>query len=336
MAIRPTQRSRTSGLANIRLRAGKLRAGWKDYPAQRRRLAAIPPGPPIFLTGPPRSGTTWLGAMLAASGIWHLHEPFGPWRGGRWTRSFEYRSSEVPDPEVDNFVAGLLAGGHREMLALPHCDDALLPLRLFGGPVRRILIKDPLACLLTEYLASRHHLQPLILFRHPAGFVSSMWRLGWSRGAFIAQLLADAPLMQAHLAHWRSLMEAHASEYSIASTAVLHAALTRVLWDLANAGVGRALIFEDLCQDPLPRLARLFDDLGLPYEDHVRAVHERACLGSDRPHDAYRTHEVNRNSIAMATAWHGELAARNLAVIRDIWERFDVPLYRDDADWRVP
>lgn len=77
-------------------------------------------------------------------------------------------------------------------------------------------------------------------------------------------------------------------------------------------------------------------NLGLPYEDHVRAVHERACLGSDRPHDAYRTHEVNRNSIAMATAWHGELAARDLAVIRDIWERFDVPLYRDDADWRVP
>jgi len=65
---------------NWKLLAGRLRDAWLDYPAARRRIAAVPHGPPIFLTGTHRSGTTWLAGMLAASGIWYVHEPFFPGR----------------------------------------------------------------------------------------------------------------------------------------------------------------------------------------------------------------------------------------------------------------
>ena len=36
-------------------------------------------GPPILVTGAHRSGTTWVGKMLAlAPGIGYVHEPFSP------------------------------------------------------------------------------------------------------------------------------------------------------------------------------------------------------------------------------------------------------------------
>lgn len=58
---------------NWKLLAGRLRDAWLGYPSARKRIASVPHGRPIFLTGTHRSGTTWLAGMLAASGIWYVH-----------------------------------------------------------------------------------------------------------------------------------------------------------------------------------------------------------------------------------------------------------------------
>ncbi|MCC7096260.1 MAG: hypothetical protein IT472_03655 [Thermomonas sp.] len=59
---------------NWKLLAGRMFDAWRAYPQARRRVAVVPAGPPIFLTGTHRSGTTRLAGMLAASGIWYVHE----------------------------------------------------------------------------------------------------------------------------------------------------------------------------------------------------------------------------------------------------------------------
>lgn len=317
---------------NWKLLAGRLRDAWADYPAARRRIATVPPGPPIFLTGTHRSGTTWLAGMLAASGILYSHEPTSPGKG-RWPRAFDFRLTTDTDPTLDALFADVLAGGFRAALNVPNADHPLMPLRLLRPPCHRVLIKDPLACLLTAYLTKRFNLQTLILFRHPAGFAASVCRLGWPRGAFLRQFLGEEPLMAAHLEPHRALLERYAGEDSIASATVLHGALNTVLWAFAEAGIGTAVSFEKLCSDPLNELQALFAKLGLPYDEGVLATHRAACLRKQQAIGTYRTHEINRNSVAMASAWKTQLSKAEVLEVRRLWDRFEVPLYRHDNDW---
>lgn len=315
-----------------RLLAGRMRHAWLEYPAMRRRIAAVPPGPPIFLTGTHRSGTTWLARMLAASGVWYMHEPYAK-RKGRWPRSFEYRRSCEPDPQADAILEDVLAGRFREALGLANSDHSWMPLRLFRTRFSRVLVKDPLACLLTEYLTRRFQLRTLILFRHPAGFVSSIQRLKWPRAAFLRQFLQDVPLMQDHLDPFRPLLERASLEENLEATAVFCGALNRVLWNFHESGVGQPISFEYLCHDPLPRLQKLFAELGLPYDSRVRQVHEQACMGAAKPSEEYHPHAVVRNSKAMAMSWRSQLSPTEISRVRDIWSRFQIPLYLDDTDW---
>ena len=322
-------RNRTRGPGRphaIRLVAGRLRDAVRAYRRQRREFAAIPPGPPILVTGTHRSGTTWVGRMLAVPGVWHLHEPFNPNRG-LWREPFSYRRPSEPDRQVDRIARRLLRGGLRRMLNVPHSDHPCMPLRLLGARPARILVKDPLACLLGPYLAQHHGFVPLVIFRHPCGFVASVLRLGWPTGGFLGKLLQQQPLMQDHLEPYRHLLERYQDEDSPAAAAVLTGALNRVLWNAVTARQWNWVTFESLCDDPLTRFKSLFATFSLPYDDTTRAFHESLCLaGSDRPAD-YHPHAVKRRSRAMATAWRKELSDDVVRRVWNVWREFDIPLY---------
>ena len=83
-----------------KLTLGKLADAWTTYPATRAALSNFPPGPPIFVTGTHRSGTTWVSKMLAVPGLWHVHEPFSPLKGA-WPETFTYLrpDGEAPNPD---------------------------------------------------------------------------------------------------------------------------------------------------------------------------------------------------------------------------------------------
>jgi hypothetical protein len=315
-----------------KLTLGKLLVAWRRYPAQRRALAAVSPGPPILVTGAHRSGTTWFAKMLAASGIWYVHEPFNP-NKGRWPQSFSYRRAGEPCAEADALMQAVLDGGFREALLLPNAEHRLMPLRLLRHRVRRVMVKDPLACLLAGHLTRRFGLTTLILFRHPAAFVASVCRLGWPRGCFLRQFLRDQALMEDHLEPYRALLEDHADVDSVASAAVLHGALNTVLWHDVQQGFGTALRFEDVCVQPIEAFERMHRELGLPYDAGVRAAHESLCFREARPAGAYHPHAVARNSRAAAESWHSQLSAAEVDQVQGIWHRFEVPLYRAAEDW---
>jgi len=318
--------------SNWKVKVARLWEAWRHYPELRNRIAAVPAGRTIFLSGAPRSGTTWLAKMLAASGIWYVHEPFSP-KKGRWDRSFQFREAIKPDPKVDDFFAEVLRGGFRRALKVPYADQALMPVRWIPTPAKRMLIKDPLACLLTQYLTTRFDLQSLLLFRHPAGYVSSVHRLGWPRGAFLRHFLNDARLMDLHLAPYQHLLKRYADEDSVESAAVLHGALNKTLWDFVEAGVGKPVLFESVCRDPIAQLESLFSALGLPYDESVAAFHRQACFGESKSIADYHPHSVVRNSLDMVDGWKKQVRGDELLRIREIWRAFGVPLYSDDSEW---
>ena len=51
--------------------------------------------------------------------------------------------------------------------------------RNHGRKRHGVLLKDPIALLSAPWLARRFGYRPLVVVRHPAGFVSSLVRVGW-------------------------------------------------------------------------------------------------------------------------------------------------------------
>ena len=319
-------------LSGVKLAAAQAWSAWRAYPAMRRSLLAARPGPPILVTGVYRSGTTWVGSMLAAAGLWHLHEPFNPNRG-LWARELEYADPDRVRPAIDDFVARLLGGGHRAALRLPRSRRWFMPLRLLPLRPNRVLIKDPSAALLTEYLVRRHEMCALVIFRHPAAIVSSFLRLDWPTGALVGRLLAEEALVSGPLAGQTSSMEEARGRRDAFSGAVLCACLAGVLWRFAERNPGSIcrLSFEELCRDPIGGFRALFERLDLAYDERTRGVHLGLTGGGAGDEGE---HGVVRASSDVAWRWRARLVPADLEVVRDVWGRLGPPLYRDPEVWR--
>lgn len=311
---------------------------WSRYPAARRALAAFPPGPPIFLTGTHRSGTTWSAEMLAEPGLWYVHEPFGKYKG-HWHEWFTYARPGEPNGAIDDLFARAIDGRLPQLAHRQLGESPLSPMRLMRPPIRRAMVKDPLACLMTAYLTDRFGLGTVALIRHPVGFVASLERLGWDSCPFLAAFLESPPLMQDHLEPWRDAIASHTTAESLESKAVFAAVLNRVIAD--QAAVCGAIVrrFEDLCLAPIDGFRELFGRLDLPYTDATRSRHESLCGldGERQPDDPgqYRTHAVRRDSAAMAYSWAKHVEQAEADRVRAIWEAFGLPFYPAAGEWDV-
>lgn len=320
---------------NWKLTIGKLRDAWGGYREDREALASFPAGRPIFLTGTHRSGTTWVGSMLAEPGLWYLHEPFNP-NKRVWKESFTYAAPGTKRPEIDRYVNGMLKGSHRATALYRRTDHWMMPLRLIRPCIQRVLIKDPLACLLTGYLSKSFNFETRVLFRHPAGFVSSVTRLGWPTGGFLKQFLDRPSLMSDHLSRYQDLMEQYKDRDDIGSATVLCGILNAVLWNQVGLDANlRWHRFEDLCADPIGQFRTIFGELSLPYTEATEQRHLTLCFGPGKSPADYHTHAVARNSRAMAESWKKQLTLQQVTEIRSLWDVFDIDLYRSDADWAL-
>jgi len=322
---------------NARQSSWKLTTGccwdaWKTYHKVRAEIAHFPKGPPIFISGTHRSGTTWVARMLAVPGLWYSHEPFNP-NKNIWHESFTYVRDTESNSAVDSVMEQVLAGGLRQTAMNGPVDHPLMPLRMFRPPIQRIMIKDPLACLLTGYFAARYDLQTLVLFRHPCGFVSSVTRLGWPTGGFLKDFLGREQLIADHLSPYVSLMEKYANQKSIAAAAVLHGVMNKAIWNMVQTHSLKWTLFEDLCADPIEKFKKLFEWFNLPYGPDTRLHHERLCSNGSANSADYQPHAVARNSSAMARSWRKHLSRADAETVREIWRQFDLPLYLQADEW---
>lgn len=318
---------------SARLVVGKLVAAWRRFPGFVRDVRSFPPGDPILVTGAPRSGTTWVAAMLAAQGIWHIEEPFNPNRG-LWDSEFTYARPDPAQPEIDGLVRALVRGRHRRLLHGGDSELAMMPLRLLPFPRPRcVLVKDPLACLLSLYLSRQHSFRVLALFRHPAGFSSSIVRLKWPARTIVAALREDRGIMEDWLHPHDEVMAQSERFDDLEAATVLWGCLNTILWGVTRQDSGvDPILYEELCEEPVERFEALFRTLGIPCSEAVRARH--LALSTAPPEgEETRPHAVRRDSRNAAVRWKQTLSAAERGRVRDAAALFPVPLYRDDSDW---
>jgi hypothetical protein len=300
---------------------------------------------PLLVTGAHRTGTTWVGKMLAAGGYAYVSEPLNVLhRPGvmaapvpHWYAYITRENDAAYLPAFQKTVAlryGLLA----EIKSIQSRHDFLrmgrdLGIFLRGRALHQpALLKDPFAVFSLPWFIERLNCRVVVTVRHPAGFASSLKRLNWP---FDFSNLLDQPLLMCdHLEPFRADMERVAADDVIGQAALLW----RMVYRVVHATVERipsviVLRHEDLSRDPQTGYARAFESLGLAYTAQVQ---ERigASSSSENPAELSRqkVHAVKLDSRANLDNWKKRLSADEIARIRGLTE--DVAqLYYADVKW---
>lgn len=310
---------------------------------------------PIIVSGTHKSGSTWVGNMICRqTDIVYLHEPFSPLRptcacGGRFDRWFTYVTPENESRFLDhirstlslscplrNTLKSLASGKHPWQT----CVEAayLLKHRLTPGSTRA-LMKDPIALFSLDWLAGRFGADIVLLIRHPAAFVNSILRAGWTIP--YPDLLSQSALLAGPLATYAEAIEFHANhEQPVLDQAIL-------FWNMAHQRildyqtVHPDWIFvrhEDLTQNPLEEFRQLYARLSIPFgEPSIEAIREytrgRSPVRSERDAGADDGY-YRRDSRAVHRQWLSQLTAAEIGRIKaetdPLWRRFYT-----ETDWQA-
>ena len=307
---------------------------------------------PILVTGAHRSGTTFVGKMLALPlNIGYVHEPFHRDYGiegiDRW---FFYMSEGMPNETTFyDMVRDLLNGKavykrgldskevsrgmiKRTLRKLFRSRSNLQYQYAFYNPmIRRLLIKDPIACLSSEYFHRVFSVDTVILIRHPAAFVGSIRRLNW-RFDF-ENFYGQTHLMSRHLNPiLKDCETARLSE--IAVGALLWKCIYQVLFCYLDRNPKMiAVKHEDISCDPTRAFRTLYQRLGIKYTQRIDQTIKSFTDSSNvtAPTDN-RDHVLKRNSRANIKRWKGMLTEHEVERIKDITSDLASQYYSDD-EW---
>ncbi len=301
---------------------------------------------PILVTGAHRSGTTWVGKMLAANPrTAYISEPLNVWHrpgvlGAPVEKWYTYLCEENESAYLPAFRQTLAFryGLGREMRALRSRKDALRMARDFGIFLRgrlfrqRPLLKDPFAVFSMPWFASRLGCRVVVTVRHPAAFASSLKRLNWPFD--FRDLLAQPLLMRDWLEEDRAAMEAMPADDLVGQAALLWRMIYRVVARTRDLLPSLVVVrHEDLSRDPVPGYRALYAALGLDFTPRVeRAILNASSSENPKELSKKKVHAVKLDSRANLDNWKKRLEAADILRIRQACEDVAASFY-SDSDW---
>jgi hypothetical protein len=249
-------------------------------------------GPPVLVTGLPRSGTSWVGKMLTASGhLVYVNEPLNPQRppgrspgvlAASVTHRFQYICADDETPWLEAF-SGTVALRYRWLAEIRRNrrPGDLARMAKYGTAFgvgslrgRRALLDDPFALLSAGWFAERLGCQVIVLVRDPVSFVASWQRLGWS--VSVDELLGQPLLVRDHPCVER--LRPIASQDPLAKAAALWNVARQVTDSVAARTPGiRVVSFERLASAPLDGFRDLYKWCGLPWTARAARRIATAC-----------------------------------------------------------
>jgi len=301
---------------------------------------------PILVTGAHRTGTTWVGKMLAAGrGVAYISEPLNVWHRPGVLRApvekwYTYLCAENEAAYLPAFheMLDFRYGLGRELRSLRSRKDVLrmgrdistfLRGRLLG---QRALLKDPFAIFSAPWFAARLNCRVVITVRHPAGFASSLKRLNWPFD--FGDLLDQPILMRDHLEVDRVAMESISADDIIGQAALLWRMVYRSVARMKSLQPSFIIIqHEDLSRDPLAGFQSLYAALDLDFTPKV----EQTILNSsssENPNELSKkkVHSVKLDSHANVDNWKKRLSVDEITRIRDLTEEVAAQFYEEE-EW---
>lgn len=299
---------------------------------------------PILVTGMPRSGTTWVGRILTASGeVGYINEPFNLARSpGSFRVPSDHWYAYVTTDTEKRFLPALSQALEfeyplaRELRRCRNRTDLLHTLRSWRDFLRsrgrRPLVKEPHAVFSAAWFAQRLGSDVVVMVRQPLAVVSSWKRLGWS--VDFGHLLAQPALMRDWLEPFEGEMTAALGpSWELVDRVAL---LWRIIYSVVaheRFPRGHLLRHEDLSRDPNGEYARLYAALGLTFTAAVASAVAESS-GKDNPVETLvdQPHATQLDSQANLENWRHRLTSEEIDRIRQHTEE-TATLYYPDLEW---
>ena len=301
---------------------------------------------PILVTGTHRSGTTWVGKMLAADPhVAYISEPLNViHRPGVFHAKVKYWYQYICEENEQEYIPAF-----EELLEFDyHLWDEIRSIRsrrdvlrmgrdfliFYNGLMRgqRPLYKDPFAVFSTPWFAKRLNCKVVITVRHPAAFASSLKRLNWPFN--FQDLLAQPLLMRDHLEPSRGEIQSVQPDDFIGQAALLWKLIYNSVHTVRGSNPDFLVVrHEDLSRDPIPGYRALYAALGLEFTLRV----EKTILNSsssENPRELSRkkVHAFKLDSRASVDNWKKRLTTEEIEHVRRVTEGVS-GLYYSDAEW---
>jgi len=301
---------------------------------------------PILVTGTHRSGTTWVGKMLAAEALTaYISEPLNVLhRPGVFRVEVKHWYQYICEDNGNDYLPAF-----RDLLEFDYyLWDEIRSLRsrkdflrmgrdfliFYNGLMRgqRALLTDPFAVFSTPWFARNLNCKVVITVRHPAAFASSLKRLNWF---FDFQDLLDQPLlMRDHLEPYRQEMQSIKADDIIGQAALLWKMIYRSVQAARESNPDFIVVrHEDLSRDPVSGYRDLYHLLDLEFAPRI----EKTILNSsssENPVELSRkkVHGFKLDSLANIDVWKKRLSVEEVDRIRKITEEISA-IYYSDAEW---
>ena len=301
---------------------------------------------PILVTGAHRSGTTWVGKMLAADSLTaYISEPLNVLhRPGILRAKVPHWYQYICDGNESEYLSAfqqLLDFDYHlwdEIRSLRSLKDFLRmgrDFKVFSDGLmhgQRVLIKDPFAVFSAPWFAKKLNCKVLITVRHPAAFTNSLKRLNWPFN--FNDLLDQSLLMRDYLEPYQDEMRAIQSDDIIGQAALLWKMVYHSVHSTRELNPDFIVVrHKDLSRDPVNGYRGLYASLGLDYTPRVEEIIVNSS-SSNNPVELSRrkTHSVKLDSLASVDNWKKGLSEDEIQRVREITEEVS-HLYYSDSEW---
>lgn len=308
---------------------------------------------PILITGIHRSGTTWVGDILARKKeIVSFYEPFNPITSknllnieiNKHYLYLENSNNAISEfnQKTRNLVEFKLWKNYSSifshLLKTTHKKTAVKNIlkSVYGNIFnKRILLKDPIAFFTTEWLHKEFQVKPVLLVRHPASFISSIIKNNWNFD--FEMLLSQQRLMDGPLKLFKNdLLKIRDSniELTIVEQGVL-------LWNMIYSHViflknkypeWLLVKHEDLCEKPLENFEKIFKYLNISFNEKIVNYIKKTTSGSNSERESNELHVLVRDSANLKDIWKTRLKKEEIRYIKNNTKGI-FGFFYNESDW---
>jgi len=298
---------------------------------------------PILITGPHRSGTTWVGrVMSSAYRTGYIHEPFNINNNQFYlTNNFDSWFLYIFS-ENEHFYLKNIQDTIRYRLAYPNFSKIKIKyfFKYFIKFVKfkyyqlfryRPIIKDPIAFFSSDWLATRHDCDVLVLVRHPASFIASIKRKNWSFD--FNNFLNQKDLMSILNPFEGEIKNIISENLNVIDQGIL-------LWRIFAYMTIRyqsshpdwmVIKHEELITDPIGNFKIIFKHFNLDYSSHVDSYLKKT-ISNNNPREVTKTIDIHRDINSIGKLWTSRLTKDEILKIRTSVSDYYYKFY-DDSDW---
>lgn len=268
---------------------------WGATEAGLRRPRA---GRPIFVVSLPRSGSSWVGALLGAGrGVQYLREPYTRTHVTRTGTESVFPFPADAPPRGYQLANRRIAAG--SALFRPSVIAHARQWPPFARAPGRLVVKEvnPHAC---AWFIKKHDPLLVLLLRHPADIALSYRARGWWTPATDDPSQAWSVFGAELSAAWRAMHEQTRGRANVLTVR-----------------------YEDLCRQPAAQIRKIYDWCGLPPDSGLSA--QLADSDRERAADREDPYSLRRDSGGQIGKWQKKLAKQELEVLTEALDLEGLP-----------